>query len=132
MAEVRIQTGARQEMVDITREVAAAVEASDCPDGICHVFLPHTTAGLTLNENWDEAVRRDMLDMLERLVPSDTPCRHAEGNSPAHLKASLVGFGVFVPLRGGKLALGNWQGIYLCEFDGPRTRRVLVDVVRSG
>lgn len=132
MDEVRVRTRAHQEMVDITTEVASLVEKSGCRDGVCHVFVPHTTAGLTLNENWDVNVRRDILDMLERLVPSDTPCRHGEGNSPAHLKASLMGFHVAVPLQGGRLALGSWQGIYLCEFDGPRTRRVLVAVAEGG
>ncbi len=129
MDEVRVRTRAHQEMVDITTEVAAVAAKAGWRDGICYVFVPHTTAGLTLNENWDVDVRRDSLDMLEGLVPSDTPCRHGEGNSPAHLKASLMGFHVAVPLKDGKLVLGSWQGIYLCEFDGPRTRRVLVEVV---
>jgi secondary thiamine-phosphate synthase enzyme len=96
-------------------------------EGVCHVFVPHTTAGLTLNENWDPDVRGDLVRALQAMVP-DVRFRHGEGNSPAHLLAGLVGAGLTLLVRGGKLVLGRWQGVYLAEFDGPRTRRVLVKV----
>ena len=96
--------------------------------GTCHVYVPHTTAGLTINENADPDVARDILADLARLVPAEGDYRHAEGNSDAHIKASLVGFSAMVPVVDGRPALGTWQGVYLCEFDGPRRRRVLVGV----
>ena len=93
--------------------------------------MPHTTAGLTLNENWDPAVRQDVLRALDKLVPVNDDYRHAEGNSPAHIKATLVGFSVSIPIQNAKLLLGRWQGIYLAEFDGPRTRRLFVSVTAN-
>ena len=128
MREIGVRTHARCEMIDITAEVAALIP-SDLACGVCHVFSQHTTAGLTVNENADPDVRHDLLAKLERLVPErESFYRHGEGNSAAHLKGSLVGFSVAVPVVDGRLALGTWQGIYLCEFDGPRTRRVTVKV----
>jgi secondary thiamine-phosphate synthase enzyme len=100
-------------------------------DGICFVFCPHTTAGITLNENWDASVQHDLGVGLNRISPSRPEYRHGEGNSPAHLKASLVGAAQFVPIDGGRLVLGRWQGIFLAEFDGPRTRRVHVKVMEG-
>lgn len=101
--------------------------ASGLREGMCHVYCPHTTAGLTINENADPDVRHDMLLALEKVVPSDDASyRHAEGNSAAHVKASLMGFTVSLPIVDGRLALGTWQGVYLCEFDGPRQRHVTV------
>ena len=94
--------------------------------GVCYVFAPHTTAGLTLNENWDPSVRADMLMELDKIVPWDDNYRHSEGNSAAHIKASLMGFSQSILVEDGRLVLGSWQGIYLAEFDGPRRRRVLV------
>jgi secondary thiamine-phosphate synthase enzyme len=114
--------------VNISRRVAEAVKAAGVRDGICQVFVPHTTAGITINENADPDVVTDMLDGLRHMVPS-LAYRHSEGNSPAHIKASLLGSSVTAPVAGGKLYLGTWQGIYLCEFDGPRRRTVCVNVV---
>jgi secondary thiamine-phosphate synthase enzyme len=116
-----------QEMIDITRRVEEMVRGFGAREGICTVYCPHTTAGLTINENADPDVRHDMVHALDRLVPlRDPDYRHAEGNSAAHAKASLMGFSLAVPIVDGRLALGRWQGIYLCEFDGPRRRTVVV------
>jgi secondary thiamine-phosphate synthase enzyme len=105
------------------------VSQSGLQAGLCHLFVPHTTAGLTLNENWDPAVRHDLLAALDKLVPWDDDYQHGEGNSAAHVKASLVGFAHTLPVEDGRLILGSWQGIYLAEFDGPRRRRVSVTIV---
>jgi secondary thiamine-phosphate synthase enzyme len=124
-----VQTSAPVELHEITRQVANHVELSGIREGICYVFSPHTTAGLTINENADPDVRRDMIHALNRLVPLHDPAyRHAEGNSAAHVKASMMGFSLTLPVLDGRLVLGTWQGIYLCEFDGPRRRQVLVSV----
>jgi secondary thiamine-phosphate synthase enzyme len=125
-----VQTSASVELHEITRQVANHVELSGVSEGLCYVFSPHTTAGLTINENADLNVRRDMIHALNKLVPLHDPAyRHAEGNSAAHMKASLMGFSLTVPVLDGRLVLGRWQGIYLCEFDGPRRRQVLVSVL---
>ncbi|MEJ2208999.1 MAG: secondary thiamine-phosphate synthase enzyme YjbQ [Anaerolineae bacterium] len=127
MVELEIRTQSHSELRDITSQVQQAVSDRGIEDGVCHVFVPHTTAGLTLNENWDPDVRGDLVRALQAMVP-DVHFRHGEGNSPAHLLAGLVGAGQTLLVRGGKLVLGRWQGVYLAEFDGPRTRRVLVKV----
>ncbi len=119
-----VQTQRRVSFVDVTRDVAALVR--DAGDGAAMVFVPHTTAGVTINEDADPSVRADIEMALERLVPHDLPFTHLEGNSDAHVKASLMGSSVLVPVSGGALQLGTWQGIYFAEFDGPRRRRVLV------
>ena len=131
MPDFSCPTRGKADFVDITGLVADVVGESDVADGIVHVFVPHTTAGITINENADPDVVRDMKVALDRIVPDRGDYRHAEGNSPAHVKASLMGSSVMVPISGGRLMLGTWQGIYLCEFDGPRTRRVRVSIVRS-
>jgi secondary thiamine-phosphate synthase enzyme len=123
-----ISTRARTQLVDITERVEAAVRESKARSGVAHVFVTHTTAGVTINENADPTVVADLLAALERMAPDDAPYRHAEGNSPAHVKAGLVGCCQTVPIEDGKLVLGTWQGIYLCEFDGPRARRVVVTI----
>ena len=124
--QIDVPTAERIQLVEITGAVAAELARAGVEDGTCHVYMPHTTAGLTINENADPDVARDILAGLARLVPATGDYRHAEGNSDAHLKASLVGSSVTVPVVDGRLALGTWQGIYFCEFDGPRRRHVLV------
>ncbi len=124
--QIEVRTRSHDELLDITGQVQQMVSQNGVSNGLCHVFVPHTTAGLTLNENWDPAVRSDMLMALNKLVPWDDDYQHGEGNSAAHVKASLMGFSLTLPVENGRLALGSWQGIYLVEFDGPRRRRVLL------
>ena len=121
----------RCEFADITPEVQKAVRAAGVAQGICTVFVPHTTAGVTINENADPSVVRDMLMELEKIVPFNDHYAHREGNSAAHIKASLMGHSVQLIVDAGRLILGTWQGIYLCEFDGPRRRTVQVQVSAS-
>jgi secondary thiamine-phosphate synthase enzyme len=123
-----VRTTGRCAFVDITSEVARVVRDSGVRQGLAVVFVPHTTAGVTINENADLSVRQDMIEHLDRAVPADAHYEHEEGNSPAHVKASMMGSSVTVIVAEGGLALGTWQGIYLCEFDGPRTRSVHVEV----
>ena len=127
--EFTVETSSRTEMVDITAEVARRVKASGVREGLCLVYVPHTTAGVTINENADPDVRADLIMALGAVVPSEADYRHAEGNSPAHLKASLVGPSQTVAVVNGAPALGTWQGIFLCEFDGPRRRRVQLRIL---
>jgi len=128
MVELQITTQSHSELQDITSQIQQAVSEQGIQDGVCHLFVPHTTAGLTLNENWDPDVRGDLVRALQALVP-DVRFRHSEGNSPAHLLSTLVGASQTLFVRGGKLVLGSWQGVYLAEFDGPRRRRVLIKIV---
>ena len=123
-----VRTARRAQLVDITERVADAVTKSDVTDGLCHVFIPHTTAGVTINEGADPDVATDVASHLAELVPKEAAFEHAEGNSDSHIKTVLVGPSCTAPVRGGKLALGTWQAIFLCEWDGPRTRRVEVAV----
>lgn len=124
---MNIASSEREEMVEITREVQKKVTASGIADGVCVLFTQHTTCGLTINENADPDVKSDMLGFLNRLIPQYEPnFKHFEHNSDAHIKSSIVGCSVTIPVENGKLALGRWQGIYLCEFDGPRERTVIV------
>jgi len=123
---IAVRTRAREELRDITAEVEKLVGTSGIRIGLCTVYVPHTTAGITINENADPAVKTDMLMVLKAMVPDSLPYTHAEGNSPAHLKASLMGFSAQVLIENGRLKLGTWQGITFCEFDGPRDRRVYV------
>ena len=124
-----VRTAARDCLVDITDRVEEAVRESKVDAGLCVIHVPHTTAGVTINENADPSVRRDILMALARAVPDSLPYTHDEGNSPAHVKASLVGSSVSVFIEGGRLRLGTWQGIFLGEFDGPRQRQVLVKII---
>lgn len=126
--QLDVRTRAHSELQDITAQIQQAVEDSGIQEGVCHVFVPHTTAGLTLNENWDPAVRGDLVRALAAMVPS-VPFHHGEGNSPAHLMSTLVGASETLLIDGGRLVLGSWQGIYLAEFDGPRRRRVWVKIL---
>ncbi len=114
---------------DVTSQVQEVVNNSGIDNGIVHVFVPHTTAGITINENADPDVQHDMLRHLDKMVPQSNDFRHAEGNSPAHIKASMMGSSVTVFIENGRLKFGTWQGIYLCEFDGPRTRKVWVQAM---
>ena len=129
MEQLDIRTPSHGCMVDITQQVQQIVEKSSIREGICYLFCPHTTAGLTINENADPTVRSDMLKELDKIVPWRDDYDHAEGNSAAHVKASLMGASLFCLIEEGQLRLGTWQGVYLTEFDGPRHRRVWVHVV---
>jgi secondary thiamine-phosphate synthase enzyme len=126
MISFTIRTDQRVTFVDVTAGVADALGATGLRDGAVVVYVPHTTAGVTINENADPSVRRDLAMALERLVPQSWPFTHAEGNSDAHTKALLTGASVTVPVADGRLRLGTWQGIYFAEYDGPRTRTVCV------
>ncbi len=128
MHTLHLQTHATTELLDITREVQGLVSASSVREGLCVVYVPHTTAGVTINEAADPSVKADLLMELNKIVPFQDRYQHSEGNSAAHIKATLVGSSVTIPISGGSLALGTWQGIYFCEFDGPRRRQVFVRI----
>ncbi len=128
MGEIRVSTKSRTELVDITSQVQDAVRESGVLDGICHVYVPHTTAGITINENADPSVRQDILMELNKMVPFEDNYKHLEGNAAAHIKASIVGSSETILVEGGRLLLGTWQGIFFCEFDGARNRRVLTRI----
>lgn len=132
MYQFDIRTKNRAELTDVSRQVSGAVDESGVSEGSCTVYIPHTTAGVTINENADPSVVRDMLAHLEKLVPPNAGYTHAEGNSDSHIKASMMGSSVTIPISGGRLVLGTWQGIYFCEFDGPRSRRFVVTVTGTG
>ena len=129
MKKFDVQTGSKEVFVDITRQVEEEVRKSDIKSGICVVYVPHTTAAVTINENADPTVRQDILMTLRKAVPDSVPYAHAEGNSPAHVKSSLVGSSITIPIEEGKLVLGTWQGVFFCEFDGPRRRQVYVKLL---
>lgn len=127
MNRINVTSSRREELVDITREVQDLVPAGS---GVCFVFTQHTTCGLTINENADPDVKHDILLFLRNTIPQDyRGFLHFENNSDAHIKSSLMGFSQAIPFENGRLSLGRWQGIYLCEFDGPRTRQVIVSFV---
>ncbi|MCB2168052.1 MAG: secondary thiamine-phosphate synthase enzyme YjbQ [Deltaproteobacteria bacterium] len=119
-----VKTHSRTEMIDITDDVQAAIREAGVRDGFCMVFVPHTTAAVTINENADPTVKDDMLKVINKIIPWDDGYRHLEGNSAAHIKSTLVGASELVAVAGGKLQLGTWQGLFFCEFDGPRRRKV--------
>jgi len=131
MERIRLRTRSAQCLEDVTQQVNEAVRASGVKEGVCHLFVPHTTAGLVINENADPDVGRDLLEKLEALVPSDAPYHHYEGNAHAHIKSSLVGQSAAAPVAAGRLALGRWQAVFFAEFDGPRERELLVTVVAA-
>jgi secondary thiamine-phosphate synthase enzyme len=128
---LRVDTRARTELKDITADVARLVAEAGVESGICFLYVPHTTAGIVINENDDPDVFADIEDTLNRLAPREASYKHWEGNADAHIKAALVGTSQTVPIEGGKLALGRWQGIFFCEFDGPRQREVKVRILRD-
>jgi secondary thiamine-phosphate synthase enzyme len=123
-----VRTGQREDMVDVTRQVSEAVQAAGVDEGICMVYTPHTTCGLTVNEGADPAVVQDALRHLRQVVPREAGFSHAEGNSDSHIKAVLVGPSLALPVSGSELRLGRWQSVFLCEFDGPRERSLWVAV----
>ena len=128
----RVTTGSNVELQDITSQVREGVQNSGVKEGVCHVLVPHTTAGVIINEAADPDVGRDILAQLENIVPSHGNYQHREGNAPAHIKASLVGCSQTLLVEDGRLVLGTWQGVFFCEFDGPRQRTVLIQVLPSG
>ncbi len=131
METIRVATGKRTEMIEITGLVKDIVAKSGVSEGIALIYVPHTTAAVTINENADSSVKDDLIKGWSDLAPAHLDYRHAEGNSDAHIKASLVGVSVTLIIDAGQIVLGTWQGIYFCEFDGPRPRRVLVQIVSA-
>jgi len=131
MEKVSVKTSSRITLTDITDKVQAAVSKSRVKDGICFVFCPHTTAGITINENADPSVRSDIINTLNKLVPENAGYAHAEGNSDSHIKSSLFGSTLTIFIEDGNLAFGTWQGIFFCESDGPRSRKVWVKVLEE-
>jgi secondary thiamine-phosphate synthase enzyme len=129
MKQLNIETKKRIEMVDITADISKVVKESGILRGICFVYVPHTTAAVTINENADPDVPKDILDKLDDLVPADAKYRHREGNADAHIKSSLIGSHVAVMVENSTLVLGTWQSIFFCEFDGPRRRNVIVKLI---
>ncbi len=128
MKVIEIRTPSKETFVDITGRVMEEVSSSGIQNGICSVYVPHTTAGVTINENADPSVKEDILMTLRKIAPDNLPYSHSEGNSPAHVKASLIGSSVNILIDKGRLSLGTWQGIFFCEFDGPRNRRAYIKV----
>ena len=131
MKRISIKTQQKQELIEITSQVERVVREAGVEEGLCVVFVPHTTAGIIINENADPSVREDVLMMLAKLIPQSSHYKHSEGNSPTHIKSSLVGSSVQVPISGGRLALGTWQGIMFCEFDGPRAREAWISLMAA-
>lgn len=131
MKALSISTSKRCELVDITSKIESALKQEKAKEGICTVFVPHTTAGITINENADPSVQRDILSELNKVIPFDDSYTHTEGNSAAHIKASLLGSSVSVIIKDGVLQLGTWQGVYFAEFDGPRSRKVWINIQRG-
>lgn len=128
MRTIEVKTHTKEEFVDITAKVIKEIYSSGINNGICSVYVPHTTAGVTINENADPSVKEDILMALRKTIPDTLPFRHSEGNSPGHVKACLLGCSVNIPIEKGQLSLGTWQGIFFCEFDGPRNRRVFIKI----
>jgi secondary thiamine-phosphate synthase enzyme len=131
LKEISIQSGERTEFIKLDAQVKKVIEESGVKDGVCYIYVPHTTAGVTVNEGADPAVAQDMIGRLEQLVPRDAGYVHAEGNADSHIKASLVGASAIVLVKGGAPILGTWQSIFFCEFDGPRRRQVLIRVAQA-
>lgn len=131
MFSFTVQTTKKEEFIDITSEIRRLVESSGIKNGLVCVFVPHTTCGLTINENADPDVRADILMALRKAVPDNLAYAHLEGNSTAHIKASLLGSSVNLLVEKGQIQLGTWQGVFLCEFDGPRTRKVWLQMIET-
>ncbi len=129
MRKISIKTDRRNQMLDITSIVQKSVSESGVKNGICYIFVPHTTAAVTINESADTDVANDILETLSKLIPYKDSYRHVEGNSDAHIKASLIGDTAMLIIEDGRLVLGRWQGIFFCEFDGPRNRNLIIKIV---
>ncbi len=131
MEKISIKTAKRIDLIDITDQIQNIVAKSKVKDGICFLFCPHTTAGLTINENADPQVKRDIINTLNKVVPENAGYSHTEGNADSHIKSSLFGSSLTIFVKDGQLAFGTWQGIYLCEGDGPRSREVWVKIIEG-
>jgi secondary thiamine-phosphate synthase enzyme len=127
---IKVKTKAKTELIDITSEIQGLVRSSGLDEGFCMLYVPHTTAAVTINESADPSVKTDILMMLNKIVPWEAGYRHLEGNSPAHIKATIVGASELISIEKGNLVLGTWQGIFFCEFDGPRTRKLHVKFIK--
>jgi secondary thiamine-phosphate synthase enzyme len=126
-----VKTSSREEFVDITDDVEKAVKESGVKNGVCYLYVPHTTAGITINEGADPSVRKDIINALKKIAPYGAGYLHMEGNADSHIKATLVGSSVIVLIENGNLLLGQWQSIFFCEFDGPRTRKVYLKIIKE-
>jgi len=129
--EISVKTSSRVELIDITHLIQKVVTENKIKSGLCTVYVPHTTAAVTINENADPSVRRDIITELNKIVPFDDNYSHLEGNAAAHIKASIIGPSETILVDGGNLVLGTWQGVYFCEFDGPRHRKVIVKIIEG-
>ncbi len=127
--QIELQTRSKVDLLDITEKIQEAISKEAAKDGVCFLFCPHTTAGIVLNENWDPSVEKDIAMALEHMAPDGLNYRHSEGNSPAHVKSVLLGSDHFIMVQEGTLQLGQWQGVFFAEFDGPRRRKVWVRVL---
>ncbi|MBD3414317.1 MAG: YjbQ family protein [Candidatus Aminicenantes bacterium] len=131
MNTIPIKTNQKEEFLDLTETIQEKIKDTEIKKGVCTVYVPHTTAGVTINENADPSVKNDILMTLKKAVPDSLPYTHAEGNSPAHVKASLMGSSVEILIEKGRLKLGTWQGVFFCEFDGPRKRQVFLRTIET-
>ncbi|MDO8140383.1 MAG: secondary thiamine-phosphate synthase enzyme YjbQ [Candidatus Brocadiales bacterium] len=131
MHKIQVKTHSKSEFINITPEVHKIIQRLGFKEGVCYVYVPHTTAAVTINENADPSVQKDIQNELNKIVPWDGHYAHMEGNAAAHIKSTIVGSSVYIPVSDGKLALGTWQGIFFCEFDGPRHREVFVQTIKS-
>ncbi len=127
---IKVKTKAKTELIDITSEIQGLVRSSGINDGLCMLYVPHTTAAVTINESADPSVKADILMVLNKIIPWEAGYRHLEGNSPAHIKTTLVGASELISIEKGNLVLGTWQGIFFCEFDGPRSRKLHVKFIK--
>lgn len=127
----KVKTNAKTELIDVTSEIEALVRSSGINEGLCMLYVPHTTAAVTINESADPSVKSDILMILNKVIPWEAGYRHLEGNSPAHIKSTLVGPSELIAIENGRLVLGTWQGIFFCEFDGPRNRKLHVRFLKS-
>jgi len=131
MEKFVVSSSQQTQIIDITSQIQSIVSSNRVEEGVCHIFIPHTTAGITINENADPDVKADMLMELNKIIPFQDNYRHMEGNSAAHIKATLFGNEQTLLIENGRIQLGTWQGIFFCEFDGPRTRKVWVNLIKS-